>query len=42
LIRLPEANRSIALSRSARLPAKIRDAEIEEIFVFATIPVAML
>jgi hypothetical protein len=38
LIRLPEAKRSIAFSRSARFSDKIRDAVIEEMFVLMTTP----
>ena len=38
LMRLPEDNRSIAFSKPARLPAKIRAAEIDGMFVLTTIP----
>jgi hypothetical protein len=41
LMRLPDDNLSIARSRSDRLRAKMREADIDGTFVFATTPVAM-
>ena len=38
LIRLPEAKRSMAFSRSARFSDRIREAVIDEIFVLTTTP----
>jgi hypothetical protein len=37
-MRLPEAKRSIAVSRSERLLLKIREAVIDEMFVLMTTP----
>jgi hypothetical protein len=41
-MRLPDDNRSIDRSRSARVVAKLRAAEIEEILVLITTPMVLL
>jgi hypothetical protein len=41
-MRLPEDNRSIARSRSARVVDRLRAAAIEEIFVLITTPMVPL
>jgi hypothetical protein len=37
-MRLPEANRSMAFSRSARFSERMREAVIDEMFVLTTTP----